>query len=257
MPQLIEAGYVYAAQPPLFSQQVGRRSYYVQSERELEAVRAANSRPQAPVRPSGSRASARWTTGSYGRPRWTRSNRVLRQVTIEDAAIADEIFSTLMGDDVEVRKEFIRANAGDVRFPGHLSSGRRHGRRDRRHPGRSDTPSPRSRPRVGVRCGLHWERTPDRHRGGDESSFMEYSMSVIVTRALPDVRDGLKPVHRRILYGMYERGSARTGPYSKCARSVGEVMGALPPPRRHCHLRRNGADGPGLLDAAPARRRSR
>ena len=60
-------------------------------------------------------------------------------------------------------------------------------------------------------------------------SYLNYSMSVIVSRALPDVRDGLKPVHRRILYGMSELGSAWNRPYKKCARIVGDVMGKYHP----------------------------
>ena len=56
-------------------------------------------------------------------------------------------------------------------------------------------------------------------------SFLEYSMSVIVSRALPDVRDGLKPVHRRILYGMHELGVTPDKPHKKSARIVGDVMG--------------------------------
>jgi DNA gyrase subunit A len=62
-----------------------------------------------------------------------------------------------------------------------------------------------------------------------ERSFLEYSMSVIVSRALPDVRDGLKPVHRRILYAMYEQNLRPDRPYTKCARVVGDVMGAYHP----------------------------
>ena len=57
-----------------------------------------------------------------------------------------------------------------------------------------------------------------------EQSFLDYSMSVIVGRALPDVRDGLKPVQRRILYSMYESGLHPDRPYRKCASAVGEVM---------------------------------
>ena len=60
-------------------------------------------------------------------------------------------------------------------------------------------------------------------------SFLDYSMSVIVARALPDVRDGLKPVHRRILYTMYERGLEPNKPYHKCADTVGSVLGAYHP----------------------------
>jgi DNA gyrase subunit A len=61
------------------------------------------------------------------------------------------------------------------------------------------------------------------------SSYLDYAMSVIVGRALPDVRDGLKPVHRRVLYGMSELGIGPTRPYAKCARIVGEVMGNYHP----------------------------
>src|SRR5688572_27258138 len=60
-------------------------------------------------------------------------------------------------------------------------------------------------------------------------SFMDYAMSVIVSRALPDARDGLKPVHRRILYGMYDRGLRPERPYVKCAQVVGHVMGNYHP----------------------------
>ena len=60
-------------------------------------------------------------------------------------------------------------------------------------------------------------------------SYLNYSMSVIVSRALPDVRDGLKPVHRRILYGMSEIGSQWNRPYKKSARIVGDVMGKYHP----------------------------
>ena len=62
-----------------------------------------------------------------------------------------------------------------------------------------------------------------------KKSFLEYSMSVIVARALPDVRDGLKPVHRRILYTMYENGLVPEGPYRKCADTVGSVLGKYHP----------------------------
>ena len=60
-------------------------------------------------------------------------------------------------------------------------------------------------------------------------SYLEYAMSVIVGRALPDARDGLKPVHRRILYAMYELGLTSDRPYRKCARVVGEVLGKYHP----------------------------
>ena len=62
-----------------------------------------------------------------------------------------------------------------------------------------------------------------------KKSYIDYSMSVIVARALPDVRDGFKPVHRRILYGMLGIGNTSSNPYKKCARVVGEVLGKYHP----------------------------
>src|SRR5213083_838111 len=62
-----------------------------------------------------------------------------------------------------------------------------------------------------------------------KTAYIDYSMSVIVSRALPDVRDGLKPVHRRVLYGMQDLGLASNKPYKKSARIVGEVLGKYHP----------------------------
>src|SRR6201995_3825545 len=61
-------------------------------------------------------------------------------------------------------------------------------------------------------------------------SYLDYAMSVIIGRALPDVRDGLKPVHRRVLYGMWESGNRSDRAYKKSARIVGDVMGKYHPP---------------------------
>src|SRR6187397_3639901 len=61
------------------------------------------------------------------------------------------------------------------------------------------------------------------------ASFLDYAMSVIVSRALPDVRDGLKPVHRRVLYSMHEAGLQPNRARLKCARVVGDVMGSHHP----------------------------
>jgi DNA gyrase subunit A len=66
-------------------------------------------------------------------------------------------------------------------------------------------------------------------RGEMQRSYLEYAMSVIVGRALPDARDGLKPVHRRILYAMHELGLSADRPFRKCARVVGEVLGKFHP----------------------------
>ena len=78
------------------------------------------------------------------------------------------------------------------------------------------------------------ERTTDRREPVDlqeeiQKSYLDYAMSVIVGRALPDVRDGLKPVHRRILYAMYDGGYRPDRGWNKCARVVGEVMGMYHP----------------------------
>src|SRR5689334_15333675 len=62
-----------------------------------------------------------------------------------------------------------------------------------------------------------------------KKSYLAYSMSVIVGRALPDARDGLKPVHRRILFGMHEMGLTSNRAYRKCAKIVGEVLGKYHP----------------------------
>ena len=62
-----------------------------------------------------------------------------------------------------------------------------------------------------------------------QKSYIDYAMSVIIQRALPDVRDGLKPVHRRILYAMQEAGMTPTKPYKKSARIVGDVLGKYHP----------------------------
>jgi DNA gyrase subunit A len=73
------------------------------------------------------------------------------------------------------------------------------------------------------------ERRPITIEDELRNSYLDYAMSVIIGRALPDVRDGLKPVHRRILYGMWDAGSAAGRPYKKSARIVGDVMGRFHP----------------------------
>jgi DNA gyrase subunit A len=82
------------------------------------------------------------------------------------------------------------------------------------------------------------ERDPDRITGRVDQvdlqvemqrSYLDYAMSVIVGRALPDVRDGLKPVHRRVLYAMYDGGYRPDKSFSKCSRVVGDVMGKFHP----------------------------
>jgi DNA gyrase subunit A len=76
---------------------------------------------------------------------------------------------------------------------------------------------------------LTFNHTPVNIEDEMKRSYIDYAMSVIIGRALPDVRDGLKPVHRRILFGMHEMGLAHNKPYRKCAKIVGEVMGNFHP----------------------------
>ena len=78
-----------------------------------------------------------------------------------------------------------------------------------------------------------------------QRSYLDYAMAVIIGRALPDVRDGLKPVHRRVIYGMYDGGFRPDKSFSKCARVVGEVMGQYhphPAPGDDRRRRRRGRD---------------
>ena len=82
-------------------------------------------------------------------------------------------------------------------------------------------------------------------------SYIEYAMSVIVGRALPDVRDGLKPVHRRILYAMYEDNLTAGQALQEVGHLRGRRAGPLPSPRRPVGVRRPGAPGSGFLHALP------
>ena len=129
---------------------------------------------------------------------------------------------------------------------------------------------PREREPSGAKPEQH-EGTPmteqppgrDRPHGADRPQHRDAAVvhrvrhGVIVSRALPDVRDGLKPVHRRVVYAMYDGGYRPDRGYNKCARVVGEVMGAVPPARRRVDLRRPGAPRAGLVAALPAGRRAR
>src|SRR3954468_10206075 len=89
-------------------------------------------------------------------------------------------------------------------------------------------PAPPDKPRHTGQEGNH-NNLPINIEDEMKRSYIDYAMSVIVGRALPDVRDGLKPVHRRILYGMSEMGLAPNRPTRKCAKIVGEVLGKYHP----------------------------
>ena len=89
-----------------------------------------------------------------------------------------------------------------------------------------------------------------------KESYIEYAMSVIASRALPDVRDGLKPVQRRVLYSMIELNNGPDKPHRKCARIVGDTMGKYHPAWRQFHLWRTCKYGTGLVNQISAGRRS-
>ena len=149
--------------------------------------------------------------------------------SVEEAAIADEVFSTLMGDDVESRKGFIQAERQGRPLPRHLSAPCPRAPRDhdphriaRRSRVPDATRSRRSRPNI----------EPIEIQEEMERSFLDYAMSVITARALPDARDGLKPVHRRILYGMYEGGLRPDRKHKKSRVGRRRRDGQVPPARR-------------------------
>ena len=142
-------------------------------------------------------------------------NRVLQQVSVEDAAAADEMFSMLMGDRVEPRRDSSSATRTtssswtSMTLPGITGA------------------SEATRMTIDTLDGGRIE--PRELAEEMRSSYLDYAMSVIVGRALPDVRDGLKPVHRRVLFSMNESGLQPNRPYSKCAAVVGDVLGKYHP----------------------------
>ena len=114
MPELVRGGYVYVAQPPLFRADIGKERYYLKDDAALRAFEAEHEGRKIEVSRFKGLGEMDWE--ELGRTTMDRETRNLLQVSVEDAAIADEVFSTLMGDDVESRKGFIQQNAKDVRF---------------------------------------------------------------------------------------------------------------------------------------------
>ena len=137
---------------------------------------------------------------------------------------------------------------------------RAHGRRRRAAPRvhREERPR-RGQPRhlaIGPDSMSPERQTPVPIEEEMRKSYLDYAMSVIVGRALPDIRDGLKPVHRRVLYTMSELGLGWNRPYKKSARVVGEVLGKYHPHGDSPDLRRARAHGAGVLAALSAGRRA-
>ena len=121
MRPLVEGGYVFLAQPPLYKLKWSRGDHeFAYSDRERDGLidigqQAGRKLPKTTAS-SATRGWGRWTPRSCGRPPWTRRTGCCLQVTLDDAATADELFSVLMGEDVEARRSFITRNARDVRF---------------------------------------------------------------------------------------------------------------------------------------------
>ena len=216
MKALVKNGHVYVAQPPLYSTLVGKEKVYLRDD----AAKAAflESTPTTSNDFQRLKGLGEMDFDELRDTTMDPTKRALLQITVEQAALADEVCSILMGDDVPQRRHFIQTERQRRSLPGHL--GLHHGTQDA-------TPAPR-RPRRRAR-GRTATIEPIEINLEMERSFLEYSMSVIVSRALPDVRDGLKPVHRRILYSMFDQGLRPDRPHTKCAKVVGEVMGTFHP----------------------------
>jgi DNA gyrase subunit B len=115
LPEVVRAGYVYIAQPPLFGAKVGKDDRtYLKDDAALLAFEAAH--PDRKIEISRFKGLGEMDWHELAETTMDPATRTLLQVSVEDAAIADEIFSTLMGDDVDARRGFIQENAKDVRF---------------------------------------------------------------------------------------------------------------------------------------------
>ena len=114
MPELVRYGCVYLAQPPLFRADIGRERNYLKDESALRDFEAEH--PGSRIEVNRFKGLGEMDWHELAETTMNPATRSLLRVTVEDAAIADEVFSTLMGDDVDLRKQFIQENAKDVRF---------------------------------------------------------------------------------------------------------------------------------------------
>jgi DNA gyrase subunit B len=114
MPQVIEHGYVYIAQPPLYSAKIGTKTTWIQNDEELEAFKLANQGKKINIQRF--KGLGEMNAGELADTTMDIGQRTLLQVELEEQFSAEETFSTLMGNDVEARRLFIQTNAKDVRF---------------------------------------------------------------------------------------------------------------------------------------------
>ena len=232
MKPLVEGGFVYVAQPPLYSTLVGKEKIYLKDDAAKAAFLAEHpDHKQDFQRLKGLGEmdfdELRDTTMDPGK-------RSLLQINVEQAAHGRRGVLGPHGRRRRAAPPLHPDQRQGRALPRHLSGRDREqgahatvdttarATAERARAGTATTPpAPRSRSSASIE--------PIEIQEEMERSFLEYSMSVIVSRALPDVRDGLKPVHRRILYSMFDKACAPTGPHAKCAKVVGEVMGTYHP----------------------------
>ena len=197
MPELITHGHVYLATPPLYKAipKKGKETYLF-DDTALEKYKAAHKGPFTLQRYKGlgeMDASQLWETTL------DPETRTLKQIEIEDARMASDVTSMLMGSEVPPRRQFIYDNAEDAML---------------------DIQKGREMAEHIIRAEFSEVM---------QKSYIDYAMSVICARALPDIRDGLKPVQRRVLYAMDELNLRHDRPHRKSARIVGDTMGKYHP----------------------------
>ena len=207
MRELLERGHVYIAMPPLYKIEFGKQILYAYDDKEKDEILAKHGKTEGEVEHPALQGS------------WRNEPRAA------------------LGDHDESRQAQHHPREARGRRRGgrdlHDPDGGERGAQEKVHRGqraRGDQPR-RVEPDEGDRTVADVKSRTISLPIEEEvkTSYLNYAMSVIVSRALPDVRDGLKPVHRRILFGMNEMGLHADKPYKKCARITGDVLGKYHP----------------------------